>query len=98
MSHLFRLIICQTLFAFFSCKYDTQRSGSDSNVVSTGFYFLICTDPMAHSYHRDFSNTGSYCIGLKRCLKRGYKVIRLPDIEAKSNRDDPCDFCYDKKY
>ncbi len=94
MRHLFRLIICLTLFAIFSCKYDTQRSESDSNVASTGFYFLICTDPLAHSYHRDYSSTGSYCNGLKYCIKRGYEVIRLPDKEAKSKRGDPCDFCY----
>jgi len=94
MRHLFRPIICLTLFVILSCKNDTQRSGSDSNVASTGIYFLICTDPIAHSYHRDYSSTGSYCNGLKRCTKRGYEVIRLPGDEAKEKRSDPCDFCY----
>ncbi len=94
MVNLKCIVICLVLFTTLSCKNDTQRSGSDSRETSTGIYFLICTDPIAHSYHKDYSSSGSYCNGLKRCIHRGYEVIRLPEEEAKSERDDPCDFCY----
>ncbi|MBK9719192.1 MAG: hypothetical protein IPO85_17070 [Saprospiraceae bacterium] len=94
MRHLTCLIFGLTLFATLSCKNDTQRSEASSTISSNDIFFLICTDPIAHSYHRDYSSTGSYCNGLKRCIQRRYDVIRLPEDEAKSRRSDPCDFCY----
>lgn len=94
MMHLFRLIFWLSLFIAFSCKHETKPSGTSSYTISSSVYFLICTDPIAHSYHRDYSSSDSYCNGLKYCIKRGYEVIRLPDKEAKRKRGDPCDFCY----
>ena len=73
---------------------DSQRSGSESSETSTGIYFLICSDPTAYSFHKDYYSTDSYCNGLKHCIKRGYDIIRLSGDEAKDKRSDPCDFCY----
>lgn len=47
-------------------------------------YFLICTDPIAYSFHKDYSSSRKYCNGLKYCIHIGYDVIRLSEIEAKS--------------
>ncbi|MBK8244228.1 MAG: hypothetical protein IPK88_12445 [Saprospiraceae bacterium] len=94
MVHLKCFAICLVLVATLSCKIDTYRSEASSTVSSNEVFFLICTDPIAHSFHKDYSSSDSYCNGLKRCMQRGYEVIRLPEEEAKDKRSDPCDFCY----
>ena len=98
MVHLKCFVICLVLVVTLSCKDDSHRSGSVSMKVSTGIFYLICTDPIAYSYHKDYSSSASYCSGLKRCIHRGYKVIRLPEDEAKSTRVDPCDFCFKNSF
>lgn len=64
------------------------------NLDNSKKYFLICTDPIAHSFHKDYSSSSEYCNGLKYCIYRGYDVIRLSEEEAKSERSDPCNHCY----
>ncbi len=94
MVYLKCFVICLVLVAASNCRNESHRSGSSSAVSSNEVFFLICTDPTAYSFHKDYISTSTYCNGLKRCIKRGYEVIRLPEEEAKSRRSDPCDFCY----
>jgi len=92
--YMMKILFCVFLIAGFNCKHDSQKMSANSNNSSFEIHFLICTDPTAYSFHKDYNNTSSYCNGLKRCIKRGYEVIRLPGDEAKDKRSDPCDFCY----
>lgn len=94
MDYTIKILFCVCLFTGFACKHDSQKESSNSIDTSSEIHFLICTDPIAHSYHKDYSSSGSYCNGLKRCMQRGYEVIRLPEDEAISKRSDPCNFCY----
>ncbi len=93
MDYTIKILFCVCFFTGFACKHDSQKKSSNSNETSSETHFLICTDPTAYSFHKDYNNTSSYCNGLKRCIKRGYEVIR-PEEEAKDKRSDPCDFCY----
>ncbi len=96
---VFYLLITSILII--SCRNSPSEKSSTAiqsfeNSNNSKKYFLICTDPIAYSYHKDYSSINRYCRGLKYCIHRGYDVIRLSEVEAKSKRSDPCDHCYGK--
>lgn len=83
-------IACVCLLA--SCarandKVSTSVSTADSQPESAVDYVIICTGPMATTYHRT-----DECLGLEYC-SADIRVVTLE--EAKRQHRRPCRYCYE---
>jgi len=79
---MMKILFCVCLIAGFNCKHDSQKMSANSNNSSFEIHFLIYTDPIAYSFHKDCFSSSEYCNGLKYCIHRIYDVIRLSEVKT----------------